>query len=115
LRFEVERSKKGFKVQQQVWLDAEAFAWVLREASRLEVAPNVFIAEVVRKAKEFCEKGEWTPIKVAQVMKVEEKVLYCCPACDKAFEDPKWLRKHLEANRDHLLSWLRGGEGEGQG
>ena len=115
MRFEVERSKKTIKIQQVVWLDAETFAWAAVEASRLGVAPNVFIAEVVKRAREFCEKGEWTPVKVEQAVRVEEKMVYCCPACEKAFEDVKWLRKHLDSNKDHLLSWLRGGEGEGQG
>ena len=115
MSFKVEPLKKGFKVQQVVWFDAESFAWVLSEANRLGVAPNVFIAEVVRKAKEFCEKGEWTPIKVEEKVRVEEKVVYCCPACGMEFDDPKWLRSHMSSKKDHLISWLRGGEGEGQG
>ena len=104
----IKKSKRTYKVQQVVWLDAESFAWAVAEANKLGIAPNVFIAEVVKKAREFVESGEWTPIRVEQAVKVEEKILYCCPACEKVFEDIKWLRKHLEVDKEHLLSWLGG-------
>jgi hypothetical protein len=114
-RLGIRKGKDGVhKYRQTVWLEPDDFVWVVRESSALRMAPNVFIAEVVKRAKEFCEKGVWRPIQVEERKVVEREELVACPACLKRFKDVESLRKHFEGDRLHVVKWLErelGGRG----
>jgi hypothetical protein len=115
-RLGIRPGTKKVKHLQKVWFDTETYAWVLQQADALNMAPNTFIVEVVRKAREFCERGEWSPIAVQAV--VEKVKTVVCPACLKEFRDVSEVRRHLNNDRLHARRWVEeaigGGEGGGR-
>jgi len=103
----IERKAKTFKMPQQIWVEGELFAWIVTEATKLGMAPNTFIVEVLRKAREFCERGSWSPIITKEVVKVEKVTKAMCPACLKEFDDTMSFIEHVKRDKLHVYQWLK--------
>ncbi|MEM4469204.1 MAG: C2H2-type zinc finger protein [Candidatus Nezhaarchaeales archaeon] len=83
------------KIQQVVWLEPLVFAKVAELSAKLNVAPNVIIAEIVKK---YLESGV-EPIKVVEKT-VEVPVGFYCPVCLKRFTLPSDLIDHIRGNEE---------------
>ena len=109
----IERGTKKQKFPQTIWLDAELMSWCLTNAESLGLATNSFIVEVLKKAKEFCEKGSWTPLKVEERKVIEREVKVVCPFCRKEFVDFGEFEKHVEGDRDLIVEFFESRFGVG--
>lgn len=95
---EVTRRKK---FPQMIWLDTDTYIKVLEASKKLNVAPNVVCAEVIKRYLESDGKV---------VEKVVEKVVpraYLCPGCDHSFDSAEEVRRHLKTNPE-CLQRMRG-------
>lgn len=76
----VDLPKKGKepKVPQHIWLPLKTFLWVTEKARELNVAHNVFIAQLVEACRKAEEEGKFEPLKVID----KEVEVYRCPFCN---------------------------------
>jgi Zn finger protein HypA/HybF involved in hydrogenase expression len=102
-RLGIAKGVKRQKFPQTIWLDNELMSWCLENAGKLGLATNAFVVEVLRKAKEYCEKGEWSPIQVKQEKVTVKEVKVQCPACFKEFDDTVAFEKHLKEDPWHVV------------
>jgi hypothetical protein len=109
----IPKGTKRQKFLQKVWLDAELMSWCLTNAESLGLATNAFIVEVLRKAKEFCEKGSWAPLQVVERTKVEKEAKVVCPFCRREFGDFGEFERHVEGDRDLIIEFFESRFGVG--
>lgn len=112
-RLGIAKGAKRQKFPQTIWLDSELMSWCLENAGNLGLATNAFVVEVLRKAKEFCEKGSWTPLQVVEKTKVEKEIKVVCPFCRKEFSDAVEFEKHVEGDRDLIIEFFESRFGVG--
>jgi uncharacterized C2H2 Zn-finger protein len=106
-RLGIKKGTKQHKFPQTIWLDADLMAWALNNAAQLNLAVNSFITEVLRKAKEYCESGEWSPIKVEQQKVTVKEFKVKCPACFKEFDDTAEFERHVKEDPWHVVEHFR--------
>jgi len=102
-RLGIKKGSRQHKFPQTIWLDADLMAWALNNAAQLNLAVNSFIVEVLRKAKEYCERDEWSPIKVEQQRVTVKEVKVKCPACFKEFDDTVVFERHVREDPWHVV------------
>lgn len=83
--------RKKKKVVQMIWLEPAVMAKVLEIADKANVAPNVVIAEIVKRYFAFNPE----PIKTVEVEKEVKIVKPVCPACLKEFDSVAEVRDHI--------------------
>jgi len=112
-RLGIKARERARKYPQTIWLEQEDFAWVAQNAAQLGMALNEFISAVLKRAREFCERGEWAPLQVVERTRVEKEVRVMCPFCGKEFEDSTKFGKHVEEERDHVIDFFESRWGVG--
>ncbi|MEM4447773.1 MAG: hypothetical protein QW461_10800 [Candidatus Jordarchaeales archaeon] len=90
---ELAAKKRRPRFRQVVWLDLDVFMKVADMASKLGVAENVLIAEIVRR---YLEKNT-EPIKVIKET-VPMPAGFYCPLCIRRFVRPSELLEHLRSS-----------------
>ena len=91
MKISLKAGKKARKTLQMVWLEFPVMSKVLELAEQYDLAPNVVIAEIVKKALlDYSDVFEPKPAEPKVVMKTY------CPFCLQSFPDLAALEKHWE-------------------
>ncbi|MEM4846908.1 MAG: hypothetical protein QW794_04025 [Thermosphaera sp.] len=96
--------KRQHKFKQIVWLDGATFMKVIEVSNKTGMAPNVVIAEVVKK---YLNGGNNEPVKVIEKQVVTPMGFYC-PFCLKSFRARNDLLDHLKFSdcNQKLREWI---------
>ena len=99
--------RKARKTLQMVWLEYPVMSKVLELAEEYDLAPNVIIAEIVKKALlEHSDIFEHKPVETKTIVKV------VCPFCLKTFPDLAAVENHIKLEHPDFANVKLWGEEE---